>query len=458
MNDDQSTRNKSISRRKFIGISGAAVAIGAIPLESMARNVSPANDKKKIPKIAQYRTLGRTGFEASDISMGGTRVKDSSVYAYALDCGINYFDTAESYSGGQSEKLLGEALKSVDRKKIFITSKVHVDDKDSETTVLDRFAKCQERLGTDYIDAFYLHGVSDLDVIGHAGFHSAMDKLKADGRLRFVGLSSHGSRWGRGNASMEDVLCAAAEDGRFDLMLLIYNFMNKEAGEKVLAACKASNVGTTAMKTSPGVLRVEPFDPDNPTPDQARMIERMRQRGMDEERIVERIQSSLERAEESMVKTQPFAEKYKIKTEEQLRLASIQWVLQNPDMHTVCVSFSDFALVDSVVPLSGTKLSSTGTRFLEDFRHTFNDQYCRHGCDSCVSACPEKLPVSTIMKYAYYFECQQREKYAIGKYSDLDGHDASNCLTCNGSCRSRCPHGVDVRGQLVRAHSLLTIG
>ncbi len=458
MNKKLSDKSRSLSRRKFIGIGGAAIAAGAIPFGSMAGKVLPTDGKKKAPKIAQFRTLGRTGFQASDISMGGTRVKDSSVYSYALDCGVNYIDTAESYSGGQSEKLLGEALKSVDRKKIFITSKVHLDEKDSEATVLDRFAKCQERLGTDYIDAFYLHGVSDLDVIGHAGFHSAMDKLKADGRLRFVGLSSHGSHWGRGNASMEDVLCAAAEDGRFDLMLLIYNFMNQEAGEKVLAACKAKNIGTTAMKTSPGVLKVEPFDPDNPTPDQTRMIERMKQRGMDEKAIIERIQSSLERAGESMVKTQPFAEKYKIETEEQLRLVSIQWVLQNPDMHTVCVSFSDFALVDSVVPLSGTKLSSVGSRFIEDFRHTFNDQYCRHGCDSCASACSARTPVSTIMRYAYYFECQQREKYAIGKYRDLGGNDASGCLACSGPCLKSCPHGVDVRGQLVRAHSLLTIG
>ena len=447
----------SISRRKFIGIGGAAIAASAIPVVSAASGLS-VDEKKKAPKIARYRTLGRTGFVASDISMGGTRVQDASVYSYALDSGINYFDTAERYGGGQSERLLGEALKSVDRKKIFITSKIHVDDKDTEATVLDRFAKCQERLGTDYIDAFYLHGVSDLDVIRHAGFHSAMDRLKADGRLRFVGISSHGSRWGRGAASMEDVLCAAAEDGRFDLMLLIYNFMNQPAGEKVLAACKAKNVGTTAMKTAPGVLKVEPFDPDNPTPDQARMIERMRSRGMDDEAIVERIQSSLKSAEENRVKTQPFAEKYKVTTEEQLRLTSIQWVLQNPDMHTVCVSFSDFALVDSVVPISGTKLSSAGSRFLEDFRHTFDDQYCRHGCDACAGACDAGTPVSTIMRYAYYFKCQQREKYAIGKYRDLGGNDASGCLACSGTCKKNCPYGVDVRGQLVRAHELLTIG
>ena len=70
-------------------------------------------------------------------------------------------------------------------------------------------------------------------------------------------------------------------------MLLIYSFMNKEAGEKVLAVCKKKNIGTTAMKTTPGVLKAAPYDPENPTDEQARMIKRMK--GMSEESIHERM-------------------------------------------------------------------------------------------------------------------------------------------------------------------------
>lgn len=255
---------------------------------------------------------------------------------------------------------------------------------------------------------------------------------------------------------MEDVLCAAAEDGRFDVMLLIYNFMNKEAGEKVLAACKEKNVGTTAMKTSPGILKVTPFDPENPTEQQAQMMERMQKRGMSKESIIERMKRRVESQEEAKVKTQPFADKYQIKTEEQLHKASILWVLQNPDMHAVCVSFSDIDLVDKIVPISGTKLSRADFRFLEEYSYAFNDQYCRHGCNACITRCPKQIPVSTIMRYAYYFECQHREKYAMGKYADLKGWDASNCAACDTPCNQSCPYGVDVQAQLLRAHSLLT--
>ena len=51
----------------------------------------------------------------------------------------------------------------------------------------------------------------------------------------------------------------------------------------------------------------------------------------------------------------------------------------------------------------------------------FDDQYCRHGCNSCMQACPHHLPVSTIMRYAYYFEHQGREKEAIIKYKKGNG-------------------------------------
>lgn len=447
---------RNVSRREFLGVGGAVIVGSAFPFQASALSNPEQKEKKGPAKIMQFRTLGRTGFEVSDIAMGTTRNRDASVVRFAYDSGINYFDTAESYVGGEAEKLIGETMKFMDRKKIFITSKIHIRGEESEEVVLDRFRKCLQRLQTDYIDAFYLHGVSDLTTLDHAGFHSATKKLKSEGRLRYIGVSSHGSRWGRGSASMEDVLCAAAEDGRFDVMLLIYSFMNKEAGEKVLAACKKKNVGTTAMKTAPGVLKVTPFDPKNPTEQQAQMMERMKKRGMPEESIVERMEQGVKRQEESKLKTEPFVKSHNIKTEDELYTASIRWVLENPDMHTVCISFSDIEKVAKMVSISGTKLSRADQRFLKEYSYAYNNQYCRHGCTVCAARCPKSVPVSTIMRYAYYFECQHREKDAMGKYAGLAGRDALNCTACDAPCNSSCPHGLDVQAQLLQAHSLLT--
>ncbi len=186
--------------------------------------------------IRQFRLLGRTNFKVSDISFGGS-FSDSNVVRYGYDRGINFFDTAETYGNGESERKIGEAMKHMDRKKIFIVTKLQVKKEEKKASILARFAKCQQRLKTDYVDALYLHGPSDAGMVKHQAFHAAAKKLKADGHIRHIGISSHGPRNDKQD-SMEKVLLAAVEDGRFDLMLLSYNFLNREEGERVLWACR----------------------------------------------------------------------------------------------------------------------------------------------------------------------------------------------------------------------------
>ncbi len=444
--------SSSLSRRKFFQVGGALAAGGSLILPGIS--CKGGGDEGKIKK---YRTLGRTGFKVSEIAMGGTRNRDATVVRYAYDHGINYFDMGETYINGQAEQFIGENQQFMDRKKIFITTKIRLREDETKESMLERFRKCQERLNTDYIDAFYMHGVPTIDMLSNANFHAVTDQLKSEGRIKYIGLSCHGpGRTSNGN-SMEEVCLAAAEDGRFDLMLLIYNFMNKEAGEKILAACKKNNIGTTAMKTAPGVLKAIAYDPENPTPAQTRSVDRMKERNMSDEQIMERMQRSYEQQKETAEKTKPFAEKYGIMTEDDLRVASVHWVMQNPDMHTTCVSFADFDLIDRVLPISGTKLSMTERNFIGDYRLAFNNNYCRHGCDICVAKCPKHLPVSTIMRYAYYFECQGREKDAMVKYHRLEGKDGSLCLKCDGQCAGACPHGVDIQANLVQAHGHLAL-
>jgi predicted aldo/keto reductase-like oxidoreductase len=439
----------NISRRSFLAAGGAAVAGAAVPVSAGAQLVEPDG-----ARIKSYRTLGRTGFKVSDISMGGA-ASDANVVRFAYDSGINYIDTAESYGNGENERMIGEAMQFMDRKKLFITTKLQVKEETTEKEILDRFAKCLGRMKTEYADALYMHSVTNTAMIDHAGFHAAIKKLKADGRVRHAGISSHGPR-GEGD-SMEKVLCMAAEDGRFDLMLLVYNFMNFEEGEKILAACKKHNVGTTAMKTAPGAVKPDPFDPENPSEDYAKYLKNMEEGGMSHEDAVARIEGWIKEQEESYDKTKPFREKHKITEHQQLRAHAVQWVLGNPDMHTVCLSLDDFAGIHSHVALSGSKLARAGEAMLDDYRLAYNGLYCRHGCNQCVAACAHNLPVSTIMRYSYYFVGQGREKLAMSKYSRLDGANGALCLTCDGQCGGACPHGVSIRANLLAAHKLLTL-
>lgn len=456
---DSDNQRHRITRRGFIGTGGAVVAgslISAAVLCGEEEDVQKKAEEEEKLQIRKYRTYGRTGFKISDLSMGGTRNQDSAVFRYAYECGINHFDTAERYINGRSESLLGEALRHMDRKKVFITTKLHIDVKETEKTILDRFRKCLGRLKTDYVDSLFMHAPSEIELLSHEGFHSAVDKLKAEGRLKHIGVSSHGSR-GRRGTSMDQVLCAAAEDGRFDTVLVIYNFMNQEAGEKVIAACKKNNVGVAAMKTAPGKLEIVPVDPENLTDEQKDLVERMEQRGYTHEQAIERLKRAVSRQKESLEETKAFAEKYGIETNDRLHQASIQWVLKNAGVHTVCVSFGSFDMVDRIVPISGKELSQLDGGYLRDYERAFGDRYCRHGCDICSRRCPADLPVGTIMRYAYYFVCQGREKDAMRKYVGLNSPVAAHCAACDASCAQACPHGVDVQAHLFQAHSLMAL-
>ena len=418
------------------------------------------SEEEETKKIKKYRRLGRTGFMVSDISMGAGGIKESNVVRYAYDNGINYFDTAEGYGNGDSERKIGEAMQHMDRKKIFITTKLPIRDNDNEKTILERFAKCLERLQTEYVDCLYMHSVKKVDLINHSGFHSAVKQLKADGVLRYAGISSHGPSNDKQD-SMEAVLTKAAEDGRFDVMLFNYNFLNKEAAENILKACKKNDVGTTAMKISPGYVTIDDYDPANPNEDQKKSIERQMKRGRSEEEAQKRLQKWTGEQQEELVKYKPFFEKYNITTKDQLQKATIQWVLQNEDMQTICVSLNDFDIMDSVLPLSGTKLSSLNRKFMNEYGQFLDKNYCRHGCNECSGSCPHDVPVSKIMRYAYYYSMQGREKFAMQKYRKLSEagnmNTAAACTTCDAPCLAACPHNLNVQAHLDKAHSLLTL-
>ena len=419
---------KRISRRNFVRAGGATLAGGiAVTVTPSSADAGRSSDSlggvsRRNPHIQTYRTLGRTGWRVSDISFGTGPLRESTLVRAAFDKGINYFDTAESYGNGAAERAIGEAIPHVGRENIFIATKAVFRGGETEDEVTNRIRQSLERLNTDYIDAYSLHHTPTVEFLDHPGYHAAIDRMKAEGRVKFAGVSYHGpSRTGQGN--MTDVLLAAAEDGRFDMMLFVYNYMNREGGEQVIAACKANNVGATIMKSAPGVLHFDKFDPDN--------------------------MSDVERE---------FAERFGLRTEDQLRFGSIQWVRQNPDAHTVCISLNDFDNIDRVVALSGTSLSEADAQMLEELARASNARYCRHGCVECVGACPSEVPVSRIMRYSYYFEGQGREKHAMSRYSALRSANGSACADCTAPCSGACPHGFQIRSRMLEAHSMLTLG
>ncbi|MFW6060296.1 MAG: aldo/keto reductase [Phycisphaeraceae bacterium] len=150
----------------------------------------------------QYRTLGRTDIEVSTVAMGcwaivgdgtwGPQDEQDAIDAIraALDAGITFFDTAEAYGDGDSEKLLARGLAD-QRDRAVIASKVSP----SNLNAADLRRACErslKHLGTDYIDLYQVHWPNwDVPIDETFG---ALEKLRDQGKIRAIGVSNFGPK------------------------------------------------------------------------------------------------------------------------------------------------------------------------------------------------------------------------------------------------------------------------
>ncbi len=433
-----------MKRRDFLKTSATGIcAAGIIP-------AGITNKTETRQKIESFRTLGRTGFKVSEIGFGAGFLNDPSVLNRALEIGINYIDTGEHYGNGQSEATIGEVIGRHDRKKIFITTKLNLSfgEEPTKDRLKSRFTKCLERMKTDYADCLMIHMTPDIIQVKHEDFHEAFKELKSDGKVRFLGLSNHGTEqsiYGFTPVKMEDVILAAAEDGRFDVALFVYNFLQKEQGEKIISKCKEKNIGVTLMKTNPVLVYERRME----------SIEQARQRGRD---ASESLQKMMDEYKNRLAEADEFKKKHGIKTNEEIRDAAIRFTLSNPDVHTVCPTIQNFDELNAFAALAGTKLSDIDESSLDNYSTNLGKYYCRHACGECEPACPKRVPINTIMRYNHYFDSQQREKQAMSKYAKLTFNNASECFDCDGVCERNCRHNVPVRAMMMYAHQNLSLG
>jgi predicted aldo/keto reductase-like oxidoreductase len=243
---------------------------------------------------------------------------------------------------------------------------------------------------------------------------------------------------------MEQVILAAIDDGRFDLVLFVHNFLQKEAGERILEAAAAKNVATTIMKSNP-LGRY--FD----------MKQRAEQMRKDGQPLDERMTSSLAEMEETVKKAESFLQKNGLKTPAEIKAAALKFVLGDPRVHTLNLAFNTFDDVRDGLALSGTALRPAEKSLLSAYESECGRLYCRHACGICESSCPHAVPVNTIMRYSHYFVTQGSEKFAMEKYAGLRTAKADLCRDCPGLCESSCPYGVPVQGLLNLAHAQLTL-
>ena len=443
MKEKTTPSHKELSRRRFLGSSAAALAGVGLSAQKKLFGSDPSAGENNV-KIKEYRTLGRTGFKVSDMSFGSGELAEPALLEAILDAGINYINCAEGYGRGRSERVIGEVIKNRDRKKVFITTKLGLRGDLTKEAIKGRALKCLERLQTDYIDCLMIHMPSKVEHLKTEGYHAAFEELKAEGRVRFRGLSNHGAQWGDVPETMEKVHLAAAEDGRFDVALLVYNFLQKDEGERILKVYKQKNIGATLMKTNPVLNYLEMKE----------SADQMKEKGQD---VSERMQNLLARLKGRADATEAFQKQYGLKSFDEVRSAAMKFVLSNPNVSCVCATIKNFSDLEFYGNLSGARFDLKAEKTLAAYKAAYGDLYCRHGCDRCESSCPHSVPVNTIMRYNHYFKAQGREKSAMIKYAALPQNKADKCSSCSGYCERACPFGVSIQGLLMLADRNLTL-
>ena len=152
----------------------------------------------------EYRTLGRTGIKVSPLCLGammfgsfGNTDHDDSIRIIhaALDAGINFVDTADVYSFGESEEIVGKALAQTKRHRMVLATKVHGQmgrdpnaQGNSRRWIMTECDNSLRRLGVDYIDLYQIHRPSpETDIDETLG---ALTDLVRAGKIRYFGSST----------------------------------------------------------------------------------------------------------------------------------------------------------------------------------------------------------------------------------------------------------------------------
>jgi predicted aldo/keto reductase-like oxidoreductase len=155
----------------------------------------------------QYRTFGSLDWRVSALGFGAMRLPTLGsreivdepeairMLRYAIDQGVNYIDTAYPYHGGNSELVVGRALRDGYRERVHLATKLPVPRVESPDD-FDRFLNEQlEKLGTSYVDVYLFHGlrVPRWETVLKHGLLARADRALADGRIRHLGFSFHDS-------------------------------------------------------------------------------------------------------------------------------------------------------------------------------------------------------------------------------------------------------------------------
>ena len=233
--------------------------------------------KQKKGFAMRYRKLGKTNVDASVLGFGAMRlpmigaqspmagfdpnvpideVEATKMIHHALEQGVNYFDTAYGYHGGQSETFVGKVLRE-HRSKVMIATKLPVWNLEKPEDLERIFSEQLQKLQTDYLDVYLIHGIgaTTWEKVKKLGGLEFMDKLISSGRIRFAGFSFHDEL---------QVFKEIIDAYDWSLCQIQFNFYDQDyqAGREGLAYAAARNIGVVIMEPLRGGKVVDKIPPE----------------------------------------------------------------------------------------------------------------------------------------------------------------------------------------------------
>jgi len=417
-----------MNRRDFIKTSAlVTAALAASPLKGEA-----TRDKTD---VKGYREIGKTGLKMSDISMGSIGLNSSSFLLRALDRGINYIDTSPDY--GDAEKQIGGAMKRIKRDRVIIASKFcrtraeggHLRLGSSKKDYISAVEDSLSRMKTDYMDICFVHSVGSESAdlreekkrMLSEEMLAAAAALKKAGKIRFLGVSSHGPN------NMEALLMEAVRSDDFDVIMPAFNFMKFPDLPGVLKDARDAILARETKKRA-WLMNIE-------------LLREAHRKGIG---VIAMKTLAGEREFSFSSHGEPF------------QPAAFKWVLSYPEISGLVVTIKSISQLDLYLSASGQKLETADLKTLNRYAQRYSREYCRTGCNECQAGCPFGVEIATALRYQMYFRDYGLEKRAMESYARL-GKNAVACIDCDGElCARACPYGLRLRALLRETHETLS--
>lgn len=173
-------------------------------------------------------------------STGRSESESVAVVRQALDAGINFVDTAEAY---RTEEIVGQAIKGRDRSQLVISTKKSAGQETTVQDVVQSLEASLQRLGTDYVDIYHLHGVvlPDYEYLA-SEIVPVLQRLRDQGKIRYIAISER-----FGPDPQHNMLQRALLDDVWDVMMVGFNLLNQSARERVFPKTIEKNIGVLIM-------------------------------------------------------------------------------------------------------------------------------------------------------------------------------------------------------------------